>query len=278
MKNILKINEFLENFYSDELEMKKLYKAVFNLMGYTNQKLVKMLGKNSGGSGDPFRMDDGKVLKITTDKLEAYNAELLISNKSDAFAIYHKAAFVDFKNPEDKKVRKNTYALLMDFINVVDRNSEDIKLYVFLKDNFFHSIDKEGNEVLDFCNFNNVNDYLEKFKEMNSEDKLIPICEEHNIDMGKCKKIYDRLMYIMEQAITHKLYLMDVNIENLAINNNGDIIVFDLGGGMLGVKISKTLPEIQNIITIDDLNSVELSQEDIDLKVNESLVKYNNFK
>jgi hypothetical protein len=247
MTKILKLNEFFEYLY-DGNRLKKFYRGIFNLMGYKNQPLVKPITL-SGGSGEPFKMNDGKVLKITKDKVEAYNAELLISKKLDGFATYYKAAEITFTNPADKE--NDTYAILMEHLNVLNINSEIGKIYVFLKTDFFKSIDKKGRQQDDYLNFNAPN-YNQTFLQLNDETRLKQLCETNNQNFDKVKPVYNRMMYIMKQAIDNGIIVADVQIGNVALNSKNQLIIFDLGalGG------GKNLPALKTILTLPDFNNI----------------------
>ena len=274
MVNLFKINEYLENFYEVENERKRLYKAIFSLMGYPDQKIGNMLGKNSGGKGDPFKMNDNKVLKITTDKLEACNADVISKNDIEGFAKYYSVAHVLFELPEDKKSKKELYALVMDYVNIIDPNSEIAKYYRILSDKLFKSIDKDGNEVQDFLNFNNVENYFKIFTDMNSVSRLQEVCDIEGIDISKIKPVYDRFMLIMSNAIKYGLFITDVSLGNMALEN-GEIIIFDLGSA-LSFKALKSLPEPEKKITVPDLKTVELDRQEEAIKLFET--KLMNFE
>lgn len=274
MVNLFKINEYLENFYEVENERKRLYKAIFSLMGYPDQKIGNMLGKNSGGKGDPFKMNDNKVLKITTDKLEACNADVISKNDIEGFAKYYSVAHVLFELPEDKKSKKELYALIMDYVNVIDPNSEIATYYRILSDKLFKSIDKDGNEVQDFLNFNNVENYFKVFTDMNSVSRLQEVCDIDGIDISKIKPVYDRFMLIMSNAIKYGLFITDVSLGNMALEN-GEIIIFDLGSA-LSFKALKSLPEPEKKINVPDLKTVELDRQEEAIKLFES--KLMNFE
>lgn len=274
MVNLFKINEYLENFYEVENERKRLYKAIFALMGYPDQKIGNMLGKNSGGKGDPFKMNDNKVLKITTDKLEACNADVISKNDIEGFAKYYSVAHVLFELPEDKKSKKELYALVMDYVNIIDPNSEIAKYYRILSDKLFKSIDKDGNEVQDFLNFNNVENYFKVFTDMNSVSRLQEVCDIEGIDISKIKPVYDRFMLIMSNAIKYGLFITDVSLGNMALEN-GEIIIFDLGSA-LSFKALKSLQEPEKKITVPDLKTVELDRQEEAIKLFET--KLMNFE
>lgn len=224
MKNILKLNEYFDLLYSYE-DLSKWVTIVLENFGYRDAPVNLIV---SGGNGNVFLTPDNKVLKITKDRNEALNTQYLINLNKELknFAKYYEVKAITFENPKDNKIKTfdqqaPIYALMMEHLNTELKYKNLINSII----RFFECYHRKLKEYIKhFCNYNieSYNDFLYK----NSIDRF----QKHFQDDTNALSFYKFFIDLMKEAKDNRIIIGDMNVDNLAYNQKGNLVIFDLGG------------------------------------------------
>lgn len=155
-------------------------------------------------TGELHSTDDGKIVKITNDRIEYENAQKLIKNSSPVFIKYHSA----------KPIGNEKYELLMD------------KIYP-LNDKEWDLIDLIQNSL-------GSQDYMLDDKKRNSFIKELKMNPEYYEDYASLNEVLSMLkvlqtMYV--EASRRGIILYDLRAQNIGKTLNGNYVHFDVGSG-----------------------------------------------
>lgn len=243
-ESIEEINEHFEEVYDAE-KLQKIYTIICKDLFESPVDLVcKRLG--GGGSGDILEVTGkNEMVKLTKDKAEAYNAQYLknLGDKVTRFSKYFTIKKLEFEDPaNDKKVKKEMYALKMERLNPV--TGEDQKIAEKLI-GWFNCKDMDGNQINKLYNFNNQN--FKEFSDNNTEERLKGSFGKEN-NYERIRQFYLAFVSVMEEAIKHKIVLSDADSGNVAFNSSKKMVIFDLGGmGKLAISDENVASQIETI-------------------------------
>jgi len=254
LKHVMQINEFFEQYYSDE-ELAEWVSIVLNGFDYKNSVPPKRIGEG-GGNGDIFNTPDNKILKVTKDRVEAANARDLIPNRNKLkyFAKYFSVKEVIFQDNADKIDRLGNiplYAIVMEKLKVIDSESNDGKVLDIVLSNYLCIQEKKNLLLKKFAN--NGSDSYENFLKNNEKSDFAQrLNENENFDKNKMNlamDFYDKLNLIMKEAKINNILIGDSNSGNFGYNSNNVLVMFDLGGmgNAMDKNYRETLKELQKI-------------------------------
>ena len=233
-ENLEIINEHLENLFTDQKVLQKLYNIICKDMFDSTVDLVANRLKG-GGSGDIMEVaGKEEIIKVTLDRAEAYNAQYLINlnNRISRFAKYFLVKKVEFEDVNDDKAGE-LYSIKMERLNPVEGENQKICEKLI---GWFNCKDMVGDQINKFYNFNNYSNFdnflynitTQQRNSNNTEEELKKSFEKEN-NYELIRQFYLAFIEIMKESIENKIIISDADSGNFAFNSNKRLVLFDLG-------------------------------------------------
>jgi hypothetical protein len=212
MKNIIK--EYIVP--SDINYIKKNIKNIANQLGYNSVRYV-----GQGNFGLAYDVGDGKLLKITTDRSEAINANKLRQKPMTKHIInYYDVRRI--KTPKDKKY----YSIVMDKVSPLN---SDYSFYSGIYKIFLNP------DISDKDTFDYVFDYLERYKSEEEFDELLSFYK---------TKLQSQRQSILKEFKKYGVPVLDAHSNNVGFDIDGNFVFFDIGLQSMRGSMGKILKPI----------------------------------
>lgn len=212
MKNIIK--EYIET--SEGVYINKHINNIAKQLGYGSTKYV-----GSGNFGLVYDVGDGKLLKITTDRSEAINANKLRQKPMTKHIInYYDVRRI--KNPKDEKY----YSIVMDKVSPLN---SDYSFYSGIFKIFLNP------DISDKDTFDYVFDYLERYKSEEEFDKLLSFYK---------TKLQPQRQSILKEFKKYGVPVLDAHSNNVGFDIDGNFVFFDIGLQSMRGSMGKILKPI----------------------------------
>ncbi len=188
------------------------YKINFvrNIAKKINRDIINYI--ETGSYGSAYRIDGYNVMKITTDKREAFTAYSLIGENTKNIVKYYEVYEL-----ESSKLTVPTYVLIMEFLITLLEYGENVR-------EFFDYFSANYNQE-DFFKYNEFSPtYLRYFK-----GEYFKNCE-NCLSEEQVDESIEKLKNIAIDTKKYNIYPVDVHSGNVGFRIiNGDLIYFDVG-------------------------------------------------
>ena len=185
----------------------------------------------SGSLGNAYRVNDDKVLKITTDKKEAYSISKIMNSNNKSIVKYYSINMYKLKN-------NYVYLILMDYVLPLTEFIKNKKYNIERNLNFIDSI--LDLVYTNWTKMNTKDDFMKIIKESNLGFYICPKCEGSGLDeeSKKCKKCEDGQIFLsgkklntFDKNMIDKVWELyqnlkdiirwpDLHVYNIGIKNN----------------------------------------------------------
>lgn len=203
MEHILEWREYKKtksNYYTKRIPISKIQlEDICDKLNLHN-KNIKFL--SSGKYGNAYKIDD-KVLKITSDKTEANSISNLISSNISNESIVKYYSINRYKLGSEW-----VYIILMDYLTPI--------MDYINNSNYYDFTTTICNIIYDNWDEMSISEFNEYIEEIYSIDKLPKLAKDI---ISKFWKLYNDLKYLKKCP--------DLHYNNLGIDKNGNIVLFD---------------------------------------------------
>jgi len=193
------------------------------------KKIAKQLGYNSvkyigqGNFGLAYDVGDGKILKITTDKSEAANANRLRKKPITKHIInYYDVRAIN--NPRNR----DYYSIVMDAVTPL--NNQNYRL--FYADIYRRFLDPN---LSDKKVFDHVFEYLERYETEDYFDECLNFYK---------KKLAPQRQSILKEFKKYGIPTNDAHSSNVGFDDEGNFVYFDIGMDKMSREYGKSLKPI----------------------------------